>query len=843
MKDDRPIKIRYTQRNPAMQAIIDTEINKLIARGCIEPSHSPYSFPITLAKKKNGSWRTCMDFRQLNLRSVPDAYPLPRIDTILNRLRDAKYVSSLDLKDGYWQIPMDKESRKYTAFAVAGRGLYQWRVMPFGLHSAPATFQRALDSVIGPDLEPHAFAYLDDIIVIGKTLEDHLANLREVFRRLQAAKLKINPEKCEFFKRETKYLGHVVSGDGIKTDPDKVSAIAKMQPPKSVKEVRSFLGMASWYRRFVPDFASMSQPLTFLLKKGRHWKWGDEQQQAFDTLKTKLTEAPVLACPDFTKTFTLQTDASDYGLGAVLTQELEGTERVIAYASRHLNKAEKNYSTTEKECLAIIWGIRKMRSYLEGYKFIVLTDHLSLKWLNSIESPTGRLARWALELQQFNFSVQYRKGKQNVVADVLSRQPLEVLNLANVRETTTTPGCPWLKKRMKEVSENPEKYSDYTVIENQLYRHFPRHINDEDDTPWKLCVAGPMRQRVLQENHDNATAGHLGIRKTINRISSRYYWPGMFREVSRYVRRCESCQRHKIIQQRPAGEMLTRIPEEPWATLCADFVGPLPRSKHGYTMLLVFFDKFSKWNELVPLRKATADSLVKAFRERIIARYGVPKTIITDNGAQFTSRIFQRYLEEIGVHQQLTAPYTPQENPTERANRTIKTIIAQFSSQQHNKWDELLPEIMLAVNTSVSESSGYSPAYLTQGREPRLPKALYDEVTVGTGSRNPNPDERAKELQEVFKIVRNNLTRVSQDQRRHYNLRRRNWKPKIGDLVLVRQHPLSRAVDNFAAKLAPKYGGPYLVENFVCPVIVRLRGENTRETRTAHLSELKPYEN
>lgn len=841
MTDDRPFKLRYAPRNPAMQAIIDEKINELLANGFVEPSRSAYSSPITLAQKKNGSWRLCMDFRHLNKNSVPDAYPLPRISTILDRLRNARYVSSLDLKDGYWQIPLEKESRKYTAFTVAGRGLYQWRVMPFGLHSAPATFQRALDSVIGPELEPFAFAYLDDIIITGRTLNEHLSNLAEVFRRLRMANLKINPEKCEFFKTETKYLGHVVSGQGIHTDPDKVAAFQNMSAPTSVKEVRRFLGVASWYRRFVPDFASIAQPLTTLLKKGKHWKWTETQQTAFETLKIKLTEAPVLACPDFSKVFILQTDASDGGLGAVLTQNLEEGERVIAYASRGLNPAEKNYSVTEKECLAIVWGIRKMRPYLEGYHFQVITDHLSLKWLNSIDNPTGRLARWALELQQYNFTVQYRKGKNNIVADALSRQPIDNCFRILTDDNSAFQDCPWLSKKKAEVTRDPEKYSDYAIVDNQLLRHIPKHPMDEDCTPWKLCVATSLRQRVLQENHNQPSAGHLGIRKTATRVSNRYYWPGMFRDIARFVRSCESCQRYKTSQLAPAGEMLIRIPDEPWATVCADFVGPLPRSKHGNAMLLVFFDRFSKWIELIPLRKATAQGVVKAFRERILARFGTPKMLITDNGSQFVSRVLRKYLEEIGVRQQFTAPYCPQENPTERVNRTIKTMMAQLTGNHHNRWDDHLPEITLAINTSISESTGYSPAYLVQGREPRLPKALYDETLTGTGAAKCSPKERADELQEIFKIVRHQLGKAAQDQRRHYNLRRRSWKPKIGDLVLVKNHPLSKAAENFAAKLAPKYVGPFEVMNFKSPVIVELRGTGRNDVKTAHLSEIKNF--
>lgn len=837
MNDDRPFKLRYAARNPAMQAIVQEKVNELLSKGFIEPSRSPYNSPITLARKKNGTWRLCMDFRHLNSKSDPDAYPLPRISSILDRLREANFVSSLDLKDGYWQIPLEETSRKYTAFTVPGRGLYQWRVMPFGLHSAPATFQRALDTVIGADMEPHAFAYLDDIIVIGKTLEEHLENLREVFRRLRRVNLRINPEKCDFFKKETKYLGHVVSAQGIHTDPDKVAALRELPTPNCLKELRRFLGVVSWYRRFVPDFATLAYPLTSMLKKGKHWRWTENQQTVFEILKLRLTEAPVLACPDFAKPFSLQTDASDYGLGAVLTQVLEGTERVIAYASRVLIGAERNYSATEKECLAIVWGIRKMRPYLEGYHFNVITDHLSLKWLNSIDNPTGRLARWALELQQYTFSIQYRKGRCNVVADALSRQPVEYLQRAKIEYS----GCPWITKKIEGMRTNPEKFADYALVNQQLFRHIAGNSHDEDCAPWKLCVPEPQRQRVLQENHSQTSAGHMGIRKTINRICSRYYWPGMTRDITRFVRSCESCQRYKPYQVAPAGEMLVSVPEEPWATVCTDYVGPLPRTRHGNTMLLVFFDRFSKWVELIPQRKATAEGVVKAFRERILARFGTPKILISDNGSQFTSRVVRKYLDEIGVHHQLTAPYCPQENPTERANRTVKTMIAQVCQNKHNRWDDFLPEISLAINTATSESTGYSPAYLVQGREPRLPKALYDEAVPGTGHTPKTPEERANDLQEVFKIVRNQLSLAAEEQRRHYNLRRRPWKPVVGEKVLVKQHPQSKAIDQFAAKLAPKYDGPFEVIEFVSPVIVRIRGPDKRSTRVAHLSELKPF--
>lgn len=376
-----------------MQAVIDREVEGMLEQGIIEPSDSPWSSPIVIVKKKDGQHRFCIDFRRINEVTHRDAYPLPQMTATLDKLRGARYLSTLDLKNGYWQVPLTPESRPITAFTVPGKGLFQFRVMPFGLHSAPATFQRLLDTVLGPELEPYVFVYLNDIIVISRTFSEHLKLLAETFCRLREARLRLNPEKCKFCVTQLKYLGHVVGRNGIRTDPEKVSAVANWPEPATIKQVRQFLGMASWYRRFIESFSTVAAPLTHLTRKNARWKWEEEESTAFRTLKERLISAPVLACPDFSRRIFLQTDASSTGLGAVLTQRYDDGDRVIAYASRTLNAAERNYSATELECLAIIWGIRRMRSYLEGYGFTVITDHQALKWLRNMDSPTGRLGR------------------------------------------------------------------------------------------------------------------------------------------------------------------------------------------------------------------------------------------------------------------------------------------------------------------------------------------------------------------------------------------------------------------------------------------------------------------
>ena len=325
--------------------------------------------------------------------SKKDAYPLPQVNATLYKLRGARYLSSVDLKNGYWHVPLTERSKPLTAFTVPGKGLFEFKVMPFGLHAAAPTFQRLLDRVITPDMAPSAFAYLDDIVVCTKTLEEHVKTLEKVFQKLYEAKLRPNPEKCQFLRSELKYLGHIVNENGLHTDPDKVSAILNLAPPKNLKEARRFLGLISWYRRFIKDAARISAPLHRLLKKKAKWEWTPEHQKSFDELKQKLTTAPVLACPDWSKPLVLQTDASTEGLGAILSQPDGEGEHIIAYASRSVSKAERNYSATELECLAVKWGIWRMREYFEGYHFTVMTDHLALKWLEKMDNPSGRLAR------------------------------------------------------------------------------------------------------------------------------------------------------------------------------------------------------------------------------------------------------------------------------------------------------------------------------------------------------------------------------------------------------------------------------------------------------------------
>lgn len=418
--DEKPLKQPWYQISPIVEKALYKELDSMLEQGVIERCESEWSNPVVMVKKED-KYRFCLDFRKVNMITKKDVYPIPLMSNILDKLKSAMYISKIDLSKAFHQIPLTKESKAITAFRVPGKGLFQFTRMPFGLTNAPATFQRLMDKLIGPELEPHVFAYLDDIIIVTEDFQDHLVWLKLVLETLEKAGLVINPDKSEFCCSEVKYLGYLVNHKGLQVDPEKLGPIETFPAPKTVTQVRRFVGMASWYRRFIPDFSTKVEPINRLIAKGTKFIWGPEQQTAFDLIKRMLLDAPILKCPDFTQRFYLQTDASNVGLGAVLSQGVKLDEKIVAYASRTLNKAERNYCTTELECLAIVWAVEKFRGYLEGSPFTVITDHNSLLWLHKLRNPSGRLARWAMRLLSYDITVIHRKGNLHHVPDALSR--------------------------------------------------------------------------------------------------------------------------------------------------------------------------------------------------------------------------------------------------------------------------------------------------------------------------------------------------------------------------------------------------------------------------------------
>jgi hypothetical protein len=419
-EDVPPIRSRPYSIPPSEQDFVKEELQRMIDNGLIRPSDSPWTSPVVLVKKKNGKLRFCVDYRKLNAITKKDAYPLPRIDEMLNALSGSQWFSTLDLASGYWQVAMHPNDREKTAF-VTRYGTYEFNVMPFGLCNAPATFQRLMDRVYSKIAWKFVVVYLDDTVVYSRTFTDHLKHLREVFTRIRQAGLRLNIEKCSFWMQRLPFLGHIISPQGIAPDPQKIEAVQKIQPPKNVTQLRSFLGLVGYYRQFIRDFSSIAKPLNQLLHKDEPYEWNEPQQDAFTRLKHRLISAPILAYPNFKRVFILATDASYYGFGATLSQlDDSRKEHPIAYASKSLKKEEVNYGATELECAAVVWAIEHFHKYLGATRFILVTDHYALKWLQTAE-PKGRLGRWILKLQPYDFQVVHKPGRIHSNVDALSR--------------------------------------------------------------------------------------------------------------------------------------------------------------------------------------------------------------------------------------------------------------------------------------------------------------------------------------------------------------------------------------------------------------------------------------
>lgn len=839
-----PIKQRYYPVSPVVQKAIDEQLDEMLRDGIVEPSNSPWASPIVLVKKKDGSYRFCVDYRKLNKVTVRDAYPIPMVSNTLDKLRNAKYLTTLDIKSAYWQIPMAEDSKPHTAFTVPNRGLFQFRRMPFGLSNSPATWQRFIDLVIAHDLEPFVFVYLDDIVIVTPDFETHLKIIEEVFSRLRNAGLTVSRDKCQFCKPELKYLGYIVDRNGLHVDPEKVQAILQIPSPTNVGEVRRIIGMTSWYRRFIPDYSTLTAPITKLLRKNSKFLWTDECDDAFRTLKQILISAPVLSCPDFSLPFVIQCDASGYGLGAVLTQQHVDGERVVAYISRSLTKNERNFTVTERECLAVLWAIERLRPYIEGVKFSVITDHYSLIWLSNLKDPRGRLSRWAVALEQYDFEIIHRKGKDHQVPDCLSRS---VPILDSVQVQSSLPVDRWYESRVNAVSKFPEKNPCWRIGDDKcLYKHISSGNEklDGGQNSWKKVVPKNQRKQLISEAHDLPTSGHLGVFKTYHRLAVLYYWPKMRADVAAYVRKCHTCLSQKPEQKSPPGLMLSRsYVSKPWEVISADLMGPLPKSSQGYRFILVVCDYFSKFTLTFPLRTATASAVAKIIEDNVFLLFGVPASIIVDNGVQFRSHLFSKLMANYHVKIRFTANYHPQANPTERVNRVLKTMLSSYVEDNQRNWDKILAKVTCAIRSSKHEVTRHSPYYVNFGREMILKgdDQLFKDKDQNISKRdNEALDERRTEFERLYTEVKERLSKAYQNNARIYNLRRRDVQYIVGQPVYKRNFVLSDAAKYYSAKLAPKYTGPFIIHKKVSPWTYELKDLRGSPRGTWHVKDLKP---
>ncbi|GFU37431.1 retrovirus-related Pol polyprotein from transposon 297 [Trichonephila clavipes] len=673
--DKGPVVSRPYKYDRVKQGIIDYHIDKMLRDGTICPINSPYASPVVLTRKNNDlppdspeAYRFAIDYRKLNAITKYPRYPLPVIDDLLTNIPHTNVMSTLDLRSGYFQLAISPKDIKKTAF-ITRNGTFAFLRMPFGLSGAAPNFQRAIDIILQPVIGRFVSVYMDDVIITSPSFKDHLDHLTQVFTLLRDAGLTLNKEKCHFARDKLKYLGLIISKEGIETDNKKIQAITEMKPPKNNREVSKFLGMTGWYQKFIPRYADICEPLYQLKKKGAKFNWSGEAQDSFDQIKRTLTEAPILQLPNFSEQFNLFTDASGVGIGAVLQQN----QKPIAFASRTLNKAERNYTVTERECLAVIWALNKFKTYFGPLPVKVITDHAALTKLTNGKNLSSRMIRWALKLSEFNIEWEHRPGVQNVVADLLSRNPVDSVEGSQI-------SCAALRalainsreQFIKEQKEDPELGHIYRYLENPDDGSVNATICESWSQDFKLIngllfyakyfstlgelrvyIPGSLRKDIMKEFHDLPLAGHLGKRKTYLKLRDTCYFPFMRKYIFEYVSTCDRCQKFNYKNALPAGRLMPIVSKYPNEIVTLDLVGPYPASRpERYKFILVITDHFTKWS-----------------------RYGAPISLISDNGPQFISDVFEHLSHRLDIkHMKTVRVYRPRQSDTISSDSPIETL-------------------------------------------------------------------------------------------------------------------------------------------------------------------------
>ena len=845
------------------KAEVDRQLDEMLQKGVIEPSDSDWASPILLVKKADGTLRFCVDYRKLNAVTKHDSYPLPNINDCLASLgRDSVYFSTLDMASGYWQVEMDPNSQEKAAFTTH-RGLFKPVVQPFGPKGGVAHFSRIMTALLGSLQWRMLLIYLDDLLVFSSTFEEHLQRLGLVLEILEEANLKLKPSKCKLFQRSVSFLGHTISAEGIAPKADKISAVRNWPVPKSAQELQQFLGFASFYRRYIPDFATTAEPLNQLTRKRVEFRWEARCEKAFNILKEALCKHPVLAHPDFRLPFQLTTDASATGLGAVLSQIQNGEERPVSYASKTLTASERNYSTTERECLAVVWATEYFDYFLSGAPFTVITDHDPLTYLRAIPQPHGRLARWILRLEQYEYTMKYKPGKSIPHADALSRQPLvATLQLPyefNAQEFAEAQHKdPVLKKVYSywRLRQRPPPQSSRQVKE--FFRRRGSEIREENGVLLvrsmvqrneikQLLAPTSLVTRILQKGHDEAGC-HVGAEKTLETIRSRFFWATLFSDVKAWCKSCRTCQhrKHPVTKAR-APLQYPPVASRPGQMLAMDFVGPLPETPSGKKHILVVTDMFSKHAEAIPLPDQLAETTATALVKEYFWRQGLPSMLHSDQGRNFESKVIQHLCRILNIRKTRTTSYHPSGNGScERYNKTlIEMISMRMEEEDQTDWDSWLTLALFAYHSTPHSSTGFTPFELHMGRQPRSSLDTLAESIIET--HHPTAKEYLKELQQrmsnMHKLAQRNLIQSMQQRKQYYDKKQHYTPYNKGDLVLLRQMACKPGLKPKLMK--ERWTGPWTVDKVKGPVnyrIVRKKSQKSKQERLmVHYDRLKPY--
>lgn len=769
-KNDIPIYSK-SYRYPFIHKVeVQNQIREMISNGIIRPSYSPWSSPIWIVPKKQDSsgkqkWRLVIDYRKLNENTIDDRYPIPNINDILDKLGKCNYFSTIDLASGFHQIEINKNDIPKTAFSVEN-GHYEFLRMPFGLKNAPSTFQRVMDNVLH-DLQGNiCLVYMDDIIIYSTSLQEHINHIKLVFERLRNANLKIQIDKSQFLQKEVAFLGHIVTPQGIKPNPDKLRAIKEFPLPKTTREIKSFLGLLGYYRKFIKNFSQITKPFTECLKKGNFIKIDDNYISCFEFCKNLLCNDPILQFPDFEKPFVLTTDASNHALGAILSQGPIGSDLPISYASRTLTSTEQNYSTIEKELLAIVWATKYFRPYLFGHKFKIVTDHKPLTWLFSLKEPNSKLVRWRLKLEEFDYEIVYKKGTENSNADSLSRIKIFNTETMHSAEENLHDGIPISEKPLNSFSN--QIILDHTDLRyNQkvnlkiIFSSKKRYIirrNDlqnlnsiknifqkllvpkktfaiyTDDETFKVVQTAytnyfsngnfklvrtrfkvedieniDQQEELIRQYHDKSI--HRGIEETTKHLQRTHYFPRMKELITKIINNCEICAENKYERQKNDVKFeISETPKKPLEIVHIDIYNLKNKN------ILTIIDKFSKFAAAYILTSRNSISIIESLRD-FFSHHGIPGKIISDNAQEFLSSVFTDFLKLHNInHHKTCAKNSTGNSPIERFHSTLTELARIIYHQNPSKTlKTVVDESLLAYNNSIHSATNMTPFELLNG--------------------------------------------------------------------------------------------------------------------------------